>query len=167
MAGGRRGSGCALALVVVVVLAAAAFLGWLWYTSTPQYAVLKAVQAITYRDYASFSYWVDVDKTVNAAVSSAVPIQALQAPVASQAKRQLQQRIEQGLPGVPQNVPTIALLTSGVVKGASVVGDTAYVTAQVPIRGSQVRFDLQLAKEGGRWRVVAVRNAAEVLRGFL
>jgi hypothetical protein len=73
--------------------------------------------------------------------------------------------VEQGVPQVPPNVPFVVLMASGVVRGASLVGEDAYVTAEMRSSAAVTHLDLRLRQEGGRWRVVEVRNAARLLGG--
>jgi hypothetical protein len=54
-----------LALILIGAIAAAGF--WYW-TTTPQYAVKQAADAIKRHDVAAFQYWVDVHNVANAAV---------------------------------------------------------------------------------------------------
>lgn len=172
----RRGVGCAVAVAVVAVVVAAAFLAWTGYTATPQYAALKMLQAVSDRDWSGFQRWVDVDSVVTLAVTaevekragsaSAVPSGVVKAavPAATQA---LRVRISSGVPGVPRDVPLAALVAGGVVRGASVTGEEADVTANAEVGGRVLRLDLRLRRQAGRWRVVEVRNAGDVLGRLL
>ena len=169
----RRRSGCgtavAVVLVVAVLAAAAGYVLWARYTATAQYATLKALQAVSWRDYDEFSRWVDVDTVVDRAIEAGAvtPPAAVREAIERSAKAAIRHRVTQGMRGVPRDVPFVALLVGNVIRSVRVTGDDADVTAETTSARRRLRFDLRLRREDGRWRIVEVRNASELLLGGL
>jgi hypothetical protein len=170
----RRGrTGIVVTLIVLVALAAGAFVAWRWYTTTPQYATLKALQAVSDRDWPAFQQWVDVDRVVGAAADGALPRTslgsdpAIRTRVLADGKTTLRKRIEQGVPGVPPNVPFPALMASGIVSGGTDSGTGAFVGVHSDHGGRSLTLDLRLEQQATGWRVTEVRNAQDLLRGQL
>jgi hypothetical protein len=52
----------------LLALVLAGFLGWFYFTTTPQYSLYQLYEAIKARDYAAFTYYVDVDSLANNAI---------------------------------------------------------------------------------------------------
>lgn len=161
-------SGGVTAFVLILFAAGVAFVAWTIYAATPQYATLKAIQALSARDYPAFARWVDVDAVAANATDAvlrsrlgAAPPAALRDTAVAAVKAGIRERVSAGIPGMPTDVPLVALVFGHVVDGASQTDDQAYVTAVPP--GRSVRLDLRLRRENGVWRVVEVRNAAQVL----
>lgn len=171
MAEGReRGCGMAVAvvLVVAVIAGAAGYVMWTRYTRSPQYATLKALQAVSWRDYDEFRRWVDVDAVVDDAIAAGTPAgaeppAAVRDAIEGSVKAGIRQRITQGVGGVPRNVPFAALMFGDVIRGSSITGEDAYVTAETTSGTRDLRFDLRLRRQGERWRIVELRNASELL----
>jgi hypothetical protein len=163
----RGGASTAVLVVLVVFVVAAAVAAFLWtrYTRSPQYAAHKTLQAVSSRDYGAFAQWVDVDAVARAAVREEaanrgiqLPPQAEEAAVAS-ARAQLADRVRQGVPGVPGNVPLVALVFGAPARVSANDGTQARVT--VDAQGRSIEFVMR--RDGDRWRVAEVPGGARLL----
>jgi hypothetical protein len=160
----RRVVASLVVLAVIAAVAVSAWVAWDRYTATPHYATTKALQAMSDRDWESFQRWVDVGSVVKVAVKEQAGGQPVPSGFESQARDLLRQRVTGGIRGVPENVPFLALVFSGVVHDAVATGSTATAVISADSGGRSVRMDLKLRRIGGSWRVVEVSNASDLLR---
>jgi hypothetical protein len=162
------------AIGVLVFLAIA---GWaLFYVpKTPSYAVYQLKQAIDARDGASAAAFVDFPSVVRnagyemlkngngndvlGAMVGKGAVDLLSAPIAVGVQQWTEQQVNSGARQV--QMPAAAVLGAIVMLHRS--GDAAW-TNFTDNKGRQ--WDIRLARQNGRWRVVEVKGIEEVLQNY-
>lgn len=161
----------AIGVLVVLVVA-----GWaLFYVpTTPSYAIYQLKQAIDARDGATAATFVDFpsvvknagyemlrqnSKDVMTAMIGKGAVDLLSAPVAAGVEQWATQQVNSGA----RRVQMPAAAVAGAIVLLHHSGDTAWTNFR-DNKGQQ--WDIRLARENGRWRIIEVKDIQQVLQHF-
>jgi hypothetical protein len=161
----------AIGVLVVLVVS-----GWaLFYVpTTPSYAIYQLKQAIDARDGATAATFVDFpsvvknagyemlqqnSKDVMTAMIGKGAVDLLSAPVAAGVEQWATQQVNSGA----RRVQMPAAAVAGAIVLLHHSGDTAWTNFR-DNKGQQ--WDIRLARENGRWRIIEVKDIQQVLQHF-
>ncbi|MFZ1121061.1 MAG: DUF2939 domain-containing protein [Candidatus Binataceae bacterium] len=163
----------AIGVLVFLVIA-----GWaLFYVpTTPSYAIYQLKQAIDARDGATAATFVDFPSVVknagyemlqqnskaNDVITALVgkgAVDLLSAPMAAGVQQWATQQVNSGA----RQVQMPAAAVAGAVVLLHHSGDAAYTNFR---DDKGVQWDIRMARENGRWRIVEVKNVQQILQHF-
>jgi hypothetical protein len=181
----RATSGEAGVAVIVVVLAllvvgvaVGAGAGWLYYRTTPQYALARLSEAIADSDWEAVEAYADVDSITERLVDDAaeevegdlpdlggledVLAEALKPVAAEELESDLREAVESG--EAAARMPTGVRAHGFALRNADVTVEdgSALAVITVPYEGEDIEIELGMRETDGGWRVVEVRNALEL-----
>lgn len=184
----RRRRGGLIALIVILALVVAAAVFWMWYTTTPQYAITRLAQNAQAGNWEGVQRYMDTDAIANDIVDAALEqaladregqlgqlgllgeqlaegiIESMRPRLVDEVREQMREQVQ------AQDGDARGWLGSIVVGGnperLQRDGNEARAVVQVPYRGRQVDLDLGMIRQDDQWRVVQLNNAPELVEEF-
>lgn len=183
----RRGSG-GIALVIIMLLIVGLVAGLWWYSTTPRFALTRLAQSAQGGDWEGVRRYMEVDAVADDIVDSAIEQaladresqigqlgllgEGLAAGIAEAMKPQLAEEVRaQMREQVEAQEGSARTWFGAIVVGADpesldVQNGEARAVVVLPYRGQRVRLDLGMQRADGRWRVVTLNNAAELVQQY-